>query len=99
MELRECCLQLAVAERLLGSVRAQALIALIADIETLENASELADIHHVDALPDMTDLILIDIGANSVVRLVPVGRKFKRNDENTPLWATVRRLKIVGIDQ
>jgi hypothetical protein len=95
-ELLAYCSRLDAAEELLGSAHAQALLALIADIEAHDDAAELIAFFGESAKVE-GDSLWLKISANCHVRFVPIGGRVTRGASGCIRWATVQRFKLVEI--
>jgi hypothetical protein len=98
-ELRDCCCDLASAERKLGSALAETLVSLIADAEAFDNADALMAFFDEDASLDADDVLSLAIGPDRRVRFVPVGVAFVRDGAGKVDWTSVRRLKLIQISE
>lgn len=97
-ELHDCCCYAGVAEEVLGSAHAQALVTLIADAEAVETADELLALRDPFASVDVDDSLLADVGAEYRARFVAIGQEVSQNEEGKVDWSSVRRLKLVALE-
>lgn len=95
--LLECCSTLEAAEQRLGSAYAQALLSLIADAESFENAAELIEFFGPAAHVGDGDTISIAIGSDYRIEFVAAGTRFRRKAEGEIAWTSVQRLKLVNL--
>jgi hypothetical protein len=98
-DLRECCWRIEVAEQQLGTVHAQALVTLIAELEAFEIAAEMLSFMRTSAIITDSDSLLIEVGSDYVATFVPVGVRFGRDEYGRVDWSTVRRLKLTEISK
>ncbi|TRW15132.1 hypothetical protein [Glacieibacterium frigidum] len=95
--LQQACFSLEVAEAEYGAVHAQALIALIADIEAFENVAELADFWGDELLVTIDDSLSLPIGAHYRASLAAVGTRYRRDAGGRVVLSSVTRLKLLAI--
>lgn len=95
--LQQACLALELAEQQYGAVHAQALIALIADIEAFENVGELADFWGDEVLITNNDSLSLSVGAHYRATLAAVGTRHQRDAGGCVVWTSVTRLKLLAI--
>ncbi len=96
-ELLEQCSNLEKAEKWLGPPVAQFLIATLADIEALEDVSELMNFYEIDASAARDDSLSLPIGPDYRATFAAVGARLARLGDGSPDWAKVQRLKLVEI--
>lgn len=96
-ELQQACFALELAEEQYGTIHAQALIALIADIEAFANAGELADFWGSDMLSVDNDALSLPVGADYQAIFAAVGTRYSRDVEGRAIWTSVTRLKLLAI--
>jgi hypothetical protein len=94
--LHDTCANLEAAEEHYG-IHAQAIVTFISDALAFENAEELFAFYCNGAKIAGDDSLLIEISSGYSAILVPVGRRFAKNDGGQVIWATVKRLKIMII--
>ena len=94
-QLAECCTKFELAQERWGSTDAQALIELIADIEALDNATDLVDFYGDIVMQD--EVLSVEFSPNCSARLKPSGRKVAKLADGTIAWDLVRRLIILEI--
>jgi hypothetical protein len=95
--LQQACYVLEQAEQQYGTVHAQALIALIADVEAFENAAELIDFWDEDLFITNDDSLSLPIGADYRATLASVGNRYRRDADGRVVWSSVTRLKLLAI--
>lgn len=95
--LQQTCLVLELAEEQFGAVHAQALIALLAEIEAFGTAAELIDFLVDDAPIALDDSLSLPIGSDYRATLVATGTRYGRDHEGRVVWSSVTRLKLVQI--
>lgn len=95
--LQQACSVLEQAEQQYGAVHAQALIALIADVEAFENGAELIDFWNEDLVMTNDDSLLLPVGADYRAALAAVGNRYKRDSDGRVVWSSVSRLKLLAI--
>lgn len=97
--LLDTCINLARAEQMLGSVAAAALVNFISDAKAFENVQELMDYLGGDMATSTDDSLFVSIGSDYRATLVVVGTRFERDADRRVIWASVTRLKLVGISR
>ncbi|MBN8535272.1 MAG: hypothetical protein J0L51_14410 [Rhizobiales bacterium] len=97
VELKQSCCDNAVAEAAYGTINARALFTAIADAEAMENAAELIDFYGNEVVVQQDSSLMLSFGSDLIAKLIPVGKKFKRADDGSVNWQTVRHLKLVQI--
>jgi hypothetical protein len=95
--LQQACYVLEQAEQLYGAVHAQALIALIADVEAFENGAELMEFWDEDLLIANDDSLSLPVGADYRAALTAVGNRYQRDADGRVIWSSVTRLKLLAI--
>jgi hypothetical protein len=93
--LQKACLVLELAEEQFGAVHAQALIALLAEIEAFGTAAELIDF--LDAPVALNDSLSLPIGSDYRATFTATGARYGRDDEGRVVWSSVTRLKLMQI--
>jgi hypothetical protein len=96
--LQKICLTIQAAEQTFGPVHAQALIALIADIEAFEDAGQVMDFFGVAAVCREDDSLFLPIGASYRARFVAAGKRFGCDANGKVVWSSVKRLKLMNIE-
>jgi hypothetical protein len=96
-ELKEAVLILRAAEARFGAVNAQALIALIADIEAFGDAEQLLAFMGDDAVIGEDDSLSLPVGANYRATFIAAGSRFGRNAGSRVIWSSVTRLKMMEV--
>lgn len=96
-DLRDRCSRIAIAMECLGTLHARELIELIADIEALENADQLADLRGPDVCKGEPASLSITIGSAYCAIFTPVGSKFTYCEAGGVDWSSVRRLKLMVV--
>lgn len=95
--LQQACFALELAERQYGAVHAQALTALIADIEAFENVGELIEFWGDELFITIDDTLSLPVGAHYRAMLAAVGARYRRDAEGRVVWSSVTRLKLLAI--
>ena len=95
--LQEAVLILRVAEARYGAVNAQAMIAMIADIEAFDNAEQLLAFIGDDAVLEEDDSLSLPIGADCRATLITAGKRFDRDAGGRVIWSSVTRLKLMAV--
>ena len=96
--LQKICLTIEAAERRLGPIHAQALIALIADIEAFEDAGQVIDFFGCAAVCPGDDSLSLSIGASYRARFLAAGKRFGCDPNGKVIWSSVKRLKLMEIE-
>jgi hypothetical protein len=96
--LQKTCLTIQIAEGMFGAVHAQALIALIADIEAFEDAGQVIDFFGLAAGCREDDSLFLPIGASYRARFLAAGKRFDCNANGKVVWSSVKRLKLMEIE-
>ncbi|MEP2138417.1 MAG: hypothetical protein ABJP70_01745 [Erythrobacter sp.] len=94
--MHDTCASLEAAEEHYG-VHAQAIVTFISDALAFDNAEELSIFYGDGAKVAPDDSLSIEISSGYFVTLVPVGKRFARDDDERVNWTTVKRLKIMTI--
>lgn len=97
-DLQEACLTLRIAEERFGALHAQALIALIAEIEAFKDADQLIAFIGDYAVIGDDDSLSLPIGANSRARFVAAGTRFERDVKSRVVWSSVTRFKLMEVE-
>jgi hypothetical protein len=95
--LQQACYVLEHAEQQYGAVHAQALIALIADVEAFDNGAELIDFWNEELVITNDDSLLLPVGADYRATLTAVGSRYQRDADGRVVWSSVTRLKLLAI--
>jgi len=95
--LQQACYVLELAEEQFGAVHAQALIALLADIEAFATTAELIDFLGEDAAVALDDSLSLPIGSDYRATLVATGTRYHKDAGSRVVWSSVTRLKLVEI--
>lgn len=96
-ELLDSCNRIQAAEQLLGRPHAEALIARIAEAEAFDHAGALISFLGPEVAVAQGDSLFVAIGSHFRARLVPIGRRFARDNGGRIDWASVQRLKLVEL--
>ena len=96
--LQKICLTIQAAERRLGPIHAQALIALVADIEAFEDAGQVIDFFGFASVCREDDSLLLPIGASYRARFLAAGKRFGCDSNGKVIWSSVKRLKLMEIE-
>lgn len=96
-DLKKRCCEYAVAESVYGTLDARALFTALADAEAMENAAEWIAFLGDEVGVQQDCSLMLAFGSDLFARLIPVGTKFKKEDDGTVKWHTVRYLKLVQI--
>jgi len=96
-ELKRRCCEYAVAEAAYGPFNARALFTALADAEALENAAGWIDLLGKEVVVQQGTSLMLLFGSNLSATLIPVGKKFEKEDDGSVAWETVRYLKITQI--
>lgn len=95
--LQQACYVIELAEEQFGAVHAQALIALLADIEAFETGAELIEFLGDDAAVALDDSLSLPIGSDYRAALVAAGARYSRDGSGRVVWSSVTRLKLLKI--
>jgi hypothetical protein len=96
-ELKRSCCDNAVAEAAYGTLNARALFTALADAEAMESAADLIDFFGNEVVVQQDSSLMLSFGSDLCAKLIPVGTKFKRADDGSVNWETVRYLKLIQI--
>jgi hypothetical protein len=95
--LQQICCTFELAERRFGTMHAQELISLIADVEALDKAEELINFFDGRLRIAEDDQICLQLGTNYQMTFYTVGKKFTKNEQGRVVWSSVTRLKLLDI--
>lgn len=96
-ELKRLCCEYAAAEAVYGTLNARALFTALADAEAMEDAAGWINFFGDEVVVQQDSSLVLSFGANLAAKLIPVGTKFKRADDGSVKWQTVRYLKLMQI--
>jgi hypothetical protein len=95
-ELLDHCRTLEATQQWLGPIDAEALVALLADAESMRNAAELMELHEGTA-GNLRDSLSVAVGPHYRATFVAVGASIPRGPDGLPDWISVRRLMLVEV--
>lgn len=95
--LQKCCSLAEAAEQEFGQVYAHAVLALLADIEALDDGQSLIELYGLAVTIEPDDSLSIAIGANCAAKFVTVGERVRRDREGRVIWVSVQRLKLTAV--
>jgi len=98
-ELLDLCSNKETAEKQLGPIVAQALITMLADIEALDNVSQVMDLYRNDAEICDDGSLVIAIATDCSAVFVPVGANLPDFDHGKPDLLQIQRLKLAKISR
>lgn len=97
--LKQCCLELEVAEERFGRTYANRLIRMFADAEATESAREWHEILGDDVVFDSLDSFQVSIGSRYMARFVAVDKVQTVNDDGRTEWSAVEYIKLTEISE
>jgi len=95
--LEKCCSLSEAAEQEFGPVYADAVLALLADIEAVDEGQSLIDLYGATVTIEPDDSLSVAIGANCFAKFVTVGERVRHDRAGRVIWASVQRLKLTAV--
>ena len=81
----------------MGILHSRALLALIADIEALDHAGELLELHKPDVAVLHGEQLAVTVGSGYVAMFTPIAKAIGHTGDGHVVWTEVRRLQLKHI--